>query len=669
MTSKLPTFKIDLDAFEKQLTALLEKNKEQVECLLSNKKSYTWENLMLPLSEIEDELHQFFSPLSHLNSVKSSPKLRTVYQACLPKLSAYGTWLAHHQGLFEAIKTFKEPENYQSLNKQQQKIIDNELRDFKLAGVALPESEKKVFSDICQNLSKLTAKFEENLLEATDSWYYHTENLSELAGLPDLTLAAAKQRAEQKNKPGWLFNLSIPSYLSIMQHADSAQLRQHFYKAYVTRASDQENKKEWDNTTVINDILKERFKKIKLLGFKNFADYSLATKMADTSDEVLSFLNSLLDKSINKAKKEFSDLCDFAKNRDGIDQLNPWDVAYYSEKQRENLFDFTEEQIRPYFPVNQVMSGLFTIVGKLFDIELKSVELDSWHPDVKPYAIYQAGQHIAYCYFDLYARDGKRGGAWMDEAEIRWRRGDGSLQLPAAYLVCNFNSPIGSEPALLTHEEVVTLFHEFGHGLQHMLTTVDYQEISGINGIPWDAVEVASQFLENWAWEPEGLKFIAKHYKTGEPLPNELLDKMLRAKNFQAAMQMVRQLEFSLFDFILHRDFDSTVENQVQTILDQVRERTAVYTVPSYNRFQNGFSHIFAGGYAAGYYSYKWAEVMAADGFQLFKEKGIFDKETANRWLTCILQPGGSEEFSELFQRFRGRAPSVDALLKQENIL
>lgn len=664
----LPTFStIDFRKVPDELESILNKNRAKLQHLLES-STFSWENLLEPIETMNDELHQYWTRVNHMNAVVNSPALREAYNTCLPKLSDYYTELSHNEKLYQAIKSIADSTQFSKLDKAQQKVITNELRDFKLAGVALPFGAKKQFATLVKELNQLQTQFEENLLDATNAWSKRVTDKSHLAGIPQSALDQAEQRAKGD---GWLLNLETPCYLAVMMNADSRELREEFYHAYVTRASEQSDNKQWNNSQIIHEILKKRLALAQLLGFENYAQKSLATKMAESPNETLKFLNELADVAHPKAKQEYETLCQFARETLNLEKLEAWDVAYVSEKLRKQQFDFSQEELRSYFAENAVINGFFLIVNQLFHIHIKPVdEFDTWHPDVKCYAVYnQKEELISYFYFDLYARPKKRGGAWMDDCRIRRKLKNGDIQLPIAFITCNFNSPTKNCPALLTHDEVITLFHEFGHALQHMLTTVDYADISGINGIPWDAVELASQFLENWAWEQESLDLFAHHYKTGEKLPEKLYQKMFKAKNFQSAMQMVRQLEFSLFDMELHIHFNPEKNNQPQTILDAVRKKVSAVPAPSFNRFQNGFSHIFSGGYAAGYYSYKWAEVMACDAFSLFIEKGIFDQASANKFLTYILQPGGSEEPAILYKKYRGRTPKVESLLQQTGII
>ncbi|MCH9643816.1 MAG: M3 family metallopeptidase [Gammaproteobacteria bacterium] len=661
---------IETDKIPHQLDAILEQNLKSIDALL-DQKQFDWDNLMQPLEEFDDRLNKFWSPIRHLNSVMNSEALRTAYNACLPKLTVYGTSISHNKKLFLAIQSIADSDTYTKLDVAQKKVVDNNLRDFKLSGVSLDDDKKKRYTELSTQLASLSAKFEENVLDATQAWTKHITDESELSGLPDSAIKAAKAAARHKQLGGWLFTLEIPSYLAVMTYADSDALRKEMYHAYSTRASDQgPNAGKFDNSQVMIDILQCRLALAKLLDFNNHAEQSLATKMVKKTDDVLHFLQKLVNASKDSAEQEFEDLLEFAKTDCNIDDIRAFDVAYVSEKMRQQRYDISQEQLRPYFPESQVIRGLFAIVKKLFSVNIKPVNnVDVWHSDVRCYALTDdAGTLVSHVYFDLYARENKRGGAWMDEYCVRRHLKNGETQLPIAFVTCNFSGPIGKDPALFKHDEVVTLFHEFGHALQHMLTKIEYADVSGINGIPWDAVEVASQFLENWAWQKESLALIAKHYQTGESLPDALFEKMLQAKNFQAATMMMRQLEFALFDFKLHLLFNEKQKNQIQSILDEVREQVSVIPTPKFNRFQHGFSHIFAGGYSAGYYSYKWAEVMAADAFSLFLENGIFDPQTSKSFLESFMQSGGAVDPAELFKQFRGRAPRVESLLQQSGI-
>lgn len=661
----LPAFSsIKPNHIEAAIDQLLADSRAEVERILSSMTSPTWDSLVAPMEEMNDRLAKAWSPVSHMNAVVNTDELRDAYNACLPKLSQYWTEMGQNQALYQAFNDFAESDNFKQLDEAKQKVVTNTLRDFRLSGIALNGDDQKRYAELQQKLSELTTKFSENVLDASNAWNKLLSDESELAGLPPMALAAAKQMAEAKGLDGWLVTLDFPSYLPTITYADNRELRQEVYTAFATRASDQgPGEGKWDNSSVMTQILELRLELAKLLGFNNYAEYSLATKMAETTDQVVQFLNDLAEKSLPVAKQDYQQLCDFAKEEFGVEDLQAWDLAYFSEKLKQAKYAISEEQIRPYFPLPKVLNGLFTVAGKLFDIEISEVdEFDRWHKDARLFEIRRQGEVIARFFLDLYAREKKRGGAWMDDCRVRRRLADGTLQLPVAYLVCNFSSPVGDDPALLTHNEVTTMFHEFGHGLHHMLTQIESADVSGINGVAWDAVELPSQFLENWCYEPEALALISGHYQTGETLPRALLDKMLAARNFQSGMMMVRQLEFSLFDFCLHRDYEPGVTD-VQSYLNDIRSRVAVITPPEFNRFQHSFSHIFAGGYAAGYYSYKWAEVLSADAFSRFEEEGVFSESAGNDFRQHILEMGGSREPMELFVAFRGREPQVDALL------
>lgn len=638
--------------------------------VLAENTEFTWQNFIEPIEQVDDVLGKLWSPVSHLNSVMNSDELRQAYEACLPLLSEYGTFVGQHQGLFDAYTKLHQSEHFKTLDKAQQKVITNALRDFKLSGIDLPDNKKQRYGEIVTRLSELSSQFSNNLLDATHAFTVHITDESELAGLPESALAAAQALAQAKELNDYLFTLDFPSYLPVMQYCDNRELREKMYSAYVTRASELgPNAGEFDNSAIIDEILALRHEIAQLLGFDTYADKSLATKMAQTRDQVLQFLQDLADKSKNQGEQDYQEVKAFAAEL-GQTELKAWDLGYYSEKLKQAKYAISDEELRPYFPEHKVVNGLFEVVHRLYGLTIKArAGIDVWHKDVTFYDVYDKNDNLrGSFYLDLYARENKRGGAWMDDCIGRRQLADGSIQLPVAYLTCNFNRPVGDKPALFTHDEVITLFHEFGHGLHHMLTQIDAGSVSGINGVPWDAVELPSQFLENWCWQPEALAFISGHYETDEPLPQSLLDKMLAAKNFQSAMQMLRQLEFSLFDFILHANFDPEGESQVQQVLDQVRKQYAVVEAPAFNRFQHSFGHIFAGGYAAGYYSYKWAEVLSADAFSRFEEEGIFNPETGYSFLTNVLEQGGSDEPHILFEAFRGRAPSIDALLRHSGI-
>jgi len=659
--AQLPKFsQIEPSQINAQLDVIISENLQNIETILSQNIDYTWGNLIAPIDTLNDTLANFWSPISHLNSVCNTDELRVAYNEAQPKLSSYYTKLGQNHQLYCAYKNISTAD----LSVAQQKVIDNAVRDFELSGVALEDAKKQRFGEIKLRTSELSTKFSENVLDSTQAWQKHISDADELVGMPDLALAAAEQTAKAKDLGGYLLTLEFPSYLPVMSYCANRELRREVYTAFATRASDTIENKKWDNSPIIEELLALRLELANVLGFDSYAHYSLATKMAQTPDDVLGFLNKLAEQSVATARSEFDSLALFAKETDNIEHLEAWDVGYYSEKLKKDKYAISQDQLRPYFPMDKVLEGLFNITSRLFNFEITKIDdFDSWHKDVTHYQLSRDGQVIARCYLDPFARANKRGGAWMDVCRTRMRTLSGDLQLPTAYLVCNFNSPVGDNQALLTHDEVTTLFHEFGHGLHHMMTQMEDADVSGINGVPWDAVELPSQFLENWCWQPQALALISGHYQSGETLPTDMLDKLLAAKNFQSAMGMVRQLEFSLFDYRLHLEYQPG-ESIVQPLLNQIRQQVAAITPPAFNAFQNGFSHIFAGGYAAGYYSYKWAEVLSADAFSLFEEKGIFHRETGYAFLENILQKGGSEEPAKLFKDFRGREPNTDALLR-----
>ncbi len=667
----LPLFsKIKPEHIEPAITQLLEEARTVVKKHLQATTEYTWGNLIEPLENAEDKLNKAWSPVSHMNAVVNTDELRLAYNACLPKLSDYSTEMGQNEQLFNAYKVIADSKEFATLDSAQKKIIQNALRDFRLSGVDLDNEKKQRYKEISQELSRLASNYEENLMDATNAWSKVIRNEQDLAGLPPSALAQAKQTAESQDQDGWMITLQFPSYQAIMTYADDKELRREHYEAYATRASDQASDNEqWDNSLLMEQILALRHEKAQLLGFENYAELSLATKMAKQPEEVMNFLEDLADKSWRQARKDFADLQSFAKQYHGINNLQSWDLTYYSEKMRQHFYQLSQEEVKAYFPITRVLPGLFAVVEKLYGLQISEIsDFDSWHPDVRFFQIHdEFGVLRGKFYFDLYARTKKRGGAWMDDCVGRKKIND-LIQTPIAYLTCNFTPPTSTEPSLLSHDDVTTLFHEFGHGLQHMLTKIDYLGVSGINGVEWDAVELPSQFMENWCWEQEALALISGHYQTGEPLPDTLFNKMLAAKNFQAGMMTVRQLEFSLFDFRIHKDYDPEKGARIYPILEQVRAQVAVINPPKFNRFAHSFSHIFAGGYAAGYYSYKWAEVLSSDAFSLFEEKGIFNPETGKLFLTTILETGGSEDAMALFIKFRGRKPTIDALLKHNGI-
>ncbi len=664
----LPQFtSFNIEHFVEHLDKLLQHNLEQIEIILKENTQFTWHNLMHPLEEMDDALERFWAPLSHLHAVVNSKKLRDCYQACLPKLSAYEAAIGHNHELYSAIKSL----DTSTLDKAQTKIVEDCLRDFELSGVALPKEKKQRFEEMQTRLSQLANQFENNVLDASQAFSLHITDEKRLAGLPEHAINTAHELAAEKELTGWMLNLEFPCYLAVVTYAEERALREEIYYAFATRASDQgPSAGNFDNTTLIDEMLALRQEKAALLGFANYAELSLATKMADSTKQVLEFLHDLSTRSHHQAKTEFKSLQEFAKEEYGIEEIAPWDLAFLSEKKSQKEYAISQEELRPYFSLNQVMEGFFTIVNKLYGMNMEEITgVDTWHPDVKCYRVLDEDMQLrGYIYADLFARQHKRGGAWMDSLQSRRKLANGDVQLPIATLTCNFAKPSAKKAAALSHDEVLTLFHEFGHCLHHVLTQVDYLNASGINGVEWDAVELPSQFFENWCWEHSAIQLLTQHVDSREKLPDELFSKLLAAKNFQSAMAMMRQLEFALFDFRIHQEFKSGGSGLVAKILNEVRKETTVVPVAAYNRFQHSFTHIFSGGYAAGYYSYKWAEVLSSDAFSRFEEEGIFNSSTGRDFLHSILEVGGSKKAAEAYLQFRGRPATVDALLRHNGI-
>lgn len=669
----LPNFSnINIDDVPNVLKKILADNKAKIQNLLASTSHYSWENLVLPLELLGMNLENFWSAISHLNNVKNSDVLRKTYNDCLPQLTAYGTELGQNEDLYRAFKQIHDSADFETLTQAQKIIIDHALRDFHLAGVNLPVEQKNKYRDIQAQLAQLSTKFEENLMDATDHWQRLVILEEELHGLPEHAKATAREAAKKQQKEGWLLTLDFPCYFATITYADNRALRQEIYTAYVTRASDVgPDANIWDNSQIMVDILNYRHQESEILGYANFAELSIVPKMANETKQVKDFLWHLAEKAYPVAKREWQELVEFANKHYQIAELKPWDVAYFSEKLCQQKFKLAQEELRPYFPLARVLNGMFSVVQKLYNITIKPTtqKIDTWHSDVQYFEIFANDQLIGGFYLDLFARQQKRGGAWMDVCRTRYRTLNGDLQLPIAFLTCNFSPASENTPSLLTHDEVQTLFHEFGHGLQHLLTQMEYPSVSGISGVAWDAVELPSQFMENWCWHKESIDLISEHYLTKEKLPEEKLQQLIAAKNFQAGMQMVRQLEFSLFDFVLHETGHIKDATEIQKILDEIREKISVVPRVSFNRFQNSFSHIFAGGYAAGYYSYKWAEVLSADAFTKFETNGLFDQKTGSEFLNTVLAKGGSEEAMIVFKEFMGREPDVNALLRSNGIV
>lgn len=671
-TEKLPAFdQIKPEHIEPALDQILTENRTRIAALLADEQPHTWNNLIYPLEILENRLHRMWSPVSHLHAVKQTDELREKYHVCLPKLTAYSTELSQNKMLYSAVVSITTSPAYAQLEMAQQQTLQNQLHNFKLAGVALADDTKKRFADIQMQLAELQNKFEEYVLDATRSWNKHITSKDALNGIPAHTLATAHAAAKQKNLEGWLLTLDFPCYFSVISYADNRALREEMYSAYTTRASDQgPDGDKFNNANTMVEILKLRQEESQLLGFHNYAELSLARKMVKDPNQVLDFLYQLIEKVRPKAQRELQELTVFANQLGHQGSLQPWDISYYSEKLRKKLYGIDDETLRLYFPIEKVLSGMFEVVHRLYGMNIKEMTgISTWHPDVRFFEIRDKNNQLrGEFYLDLYAREKKREGAWMDHYNDRFRFDDG-LQTPVAYLTCNLTPPSSGKPGLLNHEEIVTLFHEFGHGLHQMLTQIDYPGVSGINGVAWDAVELPSQFMEFFTFEKPVLEFISEHYQTKKPLPENLLQELIKAKNFHTGLYLLRQLEFALFDFRLHMEFKPSSNYQfIQNLMTEIRHKFGVITVPAYNRFQNTFSHIFAGGYSAGYYSYLWAEMLASDAYAKFEENGIFDKATGQAFLTHILEKGGSEEILDLFIKFRGRAPTIDALLRHKGI-
>lgn len=667
--SGLPQFdRIRPEHVTPAIDQLLEEGRALVERLAGAAETPTWEHFARPLEDMEERLARAWSQVSHMNSVVNTPELREAYNASLPKLTAFYADLGQHEGLYAKFRTLASSAEFALLSAAQRRIVENELRDFRLGGAELPADKKARFKEIQEALSTLSARFEENLLDTTNAYALYVASAGELAGIPDDALQAAREAAEADSKPGWKFTLHFPSYMPAMQYGHHRPLRETLYRAYATRASEF-GEAEWDNTALIGEILQLRAEAAGLLGFSDYARLSLATKMAQTPAEVMDFLRSLARRARPFAEQDMRELKAYAADTLGLPQLEAWDVAYVSEKLREEKYAFSDQEVKQYFPEPQVLAGLFRVVQTIFGIHVRKSHAPVWHSDVTFYEIVdREGQLIGQFYLDLYARNGKRGGAWMDEAITRRRKSHG-IETPVAFLTCNFSAPVGGRPALFTHDEVITLFHEFGHGLHHLLTRVEEYGVSGIKGVEWDAVELPSQFMENFCWEWDVLRHMTRHQETGAHLPRELYDKMVAAKNFQAGMQTVRQIEFSLFDMRLHCDFDPHGSKTPLQLLEEIRDEVAVVRPPAWNRFPNNFSHIFAGGYAAGYYSYKWAEVLSADAYALFEENGVLNEQVGHRFWSEILAQGGARPALESFVAFRGREPTIDALLRHNGMV
>ncbi len=677
--NQLPDFeRIAPEHAAEALDRVLTENRHRLEDLLGNQASPGWQGLVEPMEQMSEALSWVWGPVSHLFMVNSTDAWRAAYNQGLPKVTEYHLELSQSEALFEAYQRLAASAEFGTLSPTRQKVVTDAIRDFKLSGVGLKAEAKQRFKEISLRLSELQTKFEEQLMDATQAWSLHITDQARLAGMSAAALEQAAAKAAAKKLDGWLLTLDYPSFDAVISHADDRTLREQLYTAFATRASDQgPHAGRFDNSALMDEILALRAEQAGLLGFGNFAELSVATKMADTPDQVEAFLLDLAQRARTAAQAELQALGDLARAMDGLEELQSWDLAYYSEKLRQQSLGLNEEALRPYFPLPAVLQGLFDLIHQLYGYRVEACEGHPvWHPDVKLYALMQDdGTVIGRFYLDPYARDQKRSGAWMDECLGR-RQTEAGTQLPVAYLVCNFRPPLksdaGEQPGLLTHDEVVTLFHEFGHGLHHLLTQVEASALAGIRGVEWDAVELPSQFMENWCYQPALLKSFARHWQSGEALPDAQIEKLRTSRVFQAGMATLRQIEFALFDLRLHRDFDAGQGARVMQTLEQVRDEVAVMRPPAFNRFPCSFSHIFAGGYSAGYYSYKWAEVLSADAFAAFDEAGLSAeamRETGRRFLDTLLSRGGSRTAAQLFRDFRGRDPSLEPLLRQDGLI
>ena len=665
--SGLPKFnEVKAEHVSPAVDYLLNEARAVVETLVKSNDAVTWDGFAAKLEDMEEKLSRAWSQVGHMNAVVNSPELREAYNDNLSKLTDFYADLGQDERLYAKFRALRTSHEFDALTPAQKKIIENELRDFRLGGAELPVEQKMRFKAIQEELSKLSSKFEENVMDTTNEFALYVEDGSTLKGIPEDVLQAALEAAATDKKSGWKFTLHFPSYLPVLQYAENRELRETLYRSYATRASEF-GRPEWDNTPIIAQILKLRLEAAQLLGFENYAELSVATKMAESAQHVEDFLQDLAVRAKPYALKDKVELEAYAQKL-GIMDMQAWDVAFVSEKLREEKYAFSDLEVKQYFPESKVLAGLFKVVETIFGVHVEQTEAPLWHESASFYDIKDhTGRLIGQFYLDLYARNNKRGGAWMDEAITR-RKVAGQLITPVAFLTCNFSAPVGNKPALFTHDEVLTMFHEFGHGLHHMLTEVDYYSVSGIKGVEWDAVELPSQFMENFCWEWEVLRHMTAHVDTGEQLPRALFDKMVAAKNFQAGMQTVRQIEFSLFDIRLHSVFDPHGTDTALDLIESVRNEVAVVRPPKWNRFPQNFTHVFSGGYAAGYYSYKWAEVLSADAYSMFEEDGVLSREAGQRYWQEILAQGGSRSALESFTAFRGREPNIDALLRHNGM-
>ncbi|MFL9872314.1 M3 family metallopeptidase [Paraburkholderia megapolitana] len=640
----------------------------------------SWVDIVEPVEHATEPLSRAWGVVGHLNAVADTPELRAAYGENLQRVTEFWSSVGQNLALYEKYKAIAASGDFPTLTGERRKILDNALRDFRLSGAELPEDQKPHFAELQERQAALSKAFSDHVLDATNAYAYVVTNETELAGLPEDVVAAAREAAERDGKEGWKFTLHFPSYFPVMQYSENRAMREAMYRAYVTRASELGaayggGKSEWDNTANLAEQLTLRAEEAHMLGYRNFAEVSLAPKMAESPEQVMAFLEDLATRARPHAEQDWKELREFAASELGLSDLQPWDMTFASERLRQQRYAFSENEVKQYFPEDAVFRGLFKVIETLFDVRIRPDDATVWHPDVRFFRVEnQDGGLVAQFYLDLYAREGKRGGAWMDDARARHKLAHGGVQTPVAYLTCNFSAPVGGKPACFTHDEVITLFHETGHGLHHMLTRVDELGVSGINGVEWDAVELPSQFMENFCWEWDVLSDMTSHVDTAKPLPRDLFDKMLAAKNFQSGLGTARQIVFSMFDMRLHTDFDPAGPTSANDLAREINERFHVIPQASFSRWPNTFSHIFAGGYAAGYYSYKWAEVLSADAYAAFEEAAhasngsVLDVATGTRYRKEILEVGGSRPAMESFKAFRGREPDIDALLRHNGM-
>lgn len=660
--------KINIEKTFHSLKKSLKQYKKIIEKILTEKNKYNWNNLCQPIEEINNLIIHNFFPISHINSIKNNLKSREIYKKSLLLTSKFYHWVGQHQPLYNVYKNFKNKPSFNDLNKIQKKHITNKIRDFELSGINLSKKKKKSYKDILIKINELENLFNNNILDSTTNWEKLIKNKNELSGIPKNIVSSARKLAKNKKKNGWLFTLNTPDYTAIMQYSDNKELRKEIYYAYNTRASKQtENSNKWDNTNIILEILSLRNESAKLLGFKNYAEQSIYTKTAKSTKEIFNFINKLNYHAYKKGKLELEKLTKFAKKYYGVNTIKPWNFHYYSEKQKKKIYSINNKKIIKFFPEKKVIEGLFKIIKKIYGIKIKKYDNHkNWHSDVKSFKVYnEENKLIGKLNLDLYFRKNKNQGAWMDDSIGRLKYYDGNYQNPIANIICNFNIPKKKKTLLMNHEEIITLFHEFGHALHHLLTNINILSISGINNVPWDAVEIPSQLMENWCWQEKTLKIISCHYKKNTPIPQKIIQNILKTKNYQSGIFMLNQLKFSMFDLMVHSESNIKNNKKIEKILENIQKKTSIIKNPIWKNFPNTFSHIFSGNYAAGYYGYLWSDVLASDIFSKFAKEGIFNKKTGLSFLNKFLKIGGSKNPIKLVENFLGRKPNINAILNK----